>query len=142
MSDSERATERPPSRHTLARDLWHGVRGSRGLGAFRRAQKMCSTKKWIGIDGRFIVVVLLAASLFAPFERLHEFVNDATVFKIVFALFVIVSVIGTGVVLRCGELPGDDEMFNFGEAFEGLSATQQAALRGDHVKKSSAAAAG
>ena len=98
-------------------------------------------KAWVGIDGRLLSLAVFAAIFWAPLERLHEFVDDALVLKVIIVLFVVVSIIGTGVVLRCGEVPGDDELFNFGERV-GLTPVQQAALQGGHVTRRGAAAAG
>ena len=87
---------------------------------------------WLGLDGRLVVVPLLVAVTLAPLDGLSHFVSDRLVFWLVIVAFVVVSVIGTKVVLRTGELPANDELFNMRE----LSAVQRAALRGDHVKRS------
>ena len=69
------------------------------------------------VDGRIIATVVITASFFAPLDGLTSFLAsyDTHVFCILLVLFVIVSIIGTRIVLRCGELPGNDELFNMPE---------------------------
>ena len=99
----------------------------------------------LGVDGRLWTTLLLGGAIFAPTAVMEQFAAvaaqyDHLVFWLVIAAFIIVSVIGTKVVLRSGELPANDELFNLRE----LTPVQRAALRGDHVvgEAASAAAAG
>ncbi len=90
------------------------------------------------VDGRFVTAVVLIGIAAAPLDRVATTLAqyDHLVFKLVLALFVVVSAIGTRVVLMCGELPANDELFNMRE----LTTTQRAALRGEHVGAAAAAA--
>ena len=82
-----------------------------------------------GVDGRLLVAPVLFAITFAPISS-FSFLSDDVVFYIILALFVVVSIIGTRVVLACGELPANDELFDLPER---LTPAQRAALRGDHA---------
>ena len=66
---------------------------------------------------------------------------DKLVLVFIILAYVIVSYIGTKVVLRSGELPANDELFNFPEAPRPqLTPAQRAALNGEHVRRSASPA--
>ena len=85
------------------------------------------------VDGRLVATVVVAAIIFAPLEPIKETLAayDSTVFVGVLIGFVVISAIGTNVVLRSGELPANDELFDLIEH----TPAQRAALRGEHVQR-------
>ena len=85
------------------------------------------------VDGRLVATVVIAAIIFAPLEPIKETLAayDSTVFVGVLIGFVVISAIGTNVVLRSGELPANDELFDLIEH----TPAQRAALRGEHVQR-------
>ena len=97
-------------------------------------------KAWTGVDGRLVAIPILISLAFLPVERAKDYLDDTVVFYVLGLLFVVVSIIGTKVVLSCGDLPANDELFNLSE--RQLTPAQQAALRGDHARGSGAAADG
>ena len=83
------------------------------------------------VDGRLVAGLAMLGAMVAPLDSFVDSFSkyEGTLFVGVLVAFVIVSYIGTRVVLRCGELPANDELFNLRE----LTPAQQAALRGDHT---------
>ena len=101
----------------------------------------------LGVDPRLISVAVLCGTYFIPLDGFVAVMAkyDAYIFWIVVIAFAILSAIGTVVVVRSGELPANDELFNLREAQRSggqLTPAQRSALRGDHVRTNSAAAAG
>ena len=83
------------------------------------------------IDGRLVAAAILLAIVCAPTDWLKSLVSlDDLIFRGIILLFLVVSAVGTRIVLRCGDLPANDELFNLSE----LTPTQSAALRGEHAR--------
>lgn len=96
------------------------------------------------IDGRLVSAVVILAIICAPVDGIASVMKqyDSSFLALVIAAFVIISIFGTRMVLRCDSLPANDELFDFREsrsARRGLTPAQQAALRGDHVRGSAPA---
>ena len=86
------------------------------------------------VDGRLVATIAICAVLFAPTDGIATLQHfDGAIFVVLILAFVVVSAIGTRIVLRCGDLPANDELFNLRE----LTPAQQAALRGDHISEAS-----
>lgn len=98
----------------------------------------------LGIDPRLISVAVLCAVFFIPLDGFVAVMAkyDAYIFWAIVVGFAILSVIGTVAVVRSGDLPANDELFNLREAQRQggqLTPAQRNALRG---QTNSAAAAG
>jgi hypothetical protein len=98
------------------------------------------------IDGRLVSAVVILAIICAPVDGIASVMKqyDSSFLALVIAAFVIISIFGTRMVLRCDSLPANDELFDFRESrsarqARGLTPAQQAALRGDHVRGSAPA---
>ena len=86
------------------------------------------------VDGRLVAAALLLALMLAPLDEVTTFLTkhnaDRFFLFSVIAMFVVVSIVGTRIVLRCGELPANDELFNMHE----LTPAQASALRGGDAR--------
>ena len=92
-----------------------------------------TTDMFFGLaDGRLVSAAVILAIVVAPLDSFVAAMKqyDSSFFALAIAGFLIISAIGTRIVVRSGELPANDEMFNLPE----LTAAQRAALRGDHVQ--------
>ena len=71
----------------------------------------------LGVDGRLVACVVIGAFALAPLDTFTSVfaTYDGAVLKVALIMFVVVSAIGTRVVLRCGELPANDELFDLPE---------------------------
>ena len=80
------------------------------------------------LDGRLLTVMVVGAVTLGPLEGFTTSMAqyDATILKLVLVMFVVISIIGTRMVVRCGELPANDELFSMPEQ---LTPVQQTALR-------------
>ncbi len=69
------------------------------------------------LDGRLVACVVIAGIACAPLETFTSAMAayDGIIFYVVILLFCVASVIGTKMVLRCGELPANDELFDLSE---------------------------
>ena len=72
----------------------------------------------LGIDPRLISVAVLCAVFFIPLDGFVAVMAkyDAYIFWAIVVGFAILSVIGTVAVVRSGDLPANDELFNLREA--------------------------
>ena len=70
------------------------------------------------LDGRLVACVVIAGIAVAPLDAVTSALAeyDGVVFNVVILMFCVASVIGTRVVLRCGELPANDELFDLPES--------------------------
>jgi hypothetical protein len=98
------------------------------------------------LDGRLVSTVVILAIICAPVDGIASVMKqyDSSFLAIFIAAFVIISIFGTRMVLRCDSLPANDELFDFSESTSarqagGLTPAQRAALRGDHVRESAPA---